>query len=325
MCIPYVVSKGTGCGRKRALPSYFFGVAISISLISQIYHIDGDLSAFLLTWLFLMMPIIYLLNSSIVALLSIAGITWYACLNGYSSGGYPWMYLFFMLWIIPHYYRFARFYRHSGFFHWHNWVLVISLCVAAGTFSTWRSGPAGYLALFGLLYAIGNSSYFKEYKLWANPAYLAGLIGLLVATMGLSFSSTWYTGGKAMTLFDSPLSFAAVLFLAGMLLLRQWDPVALCSIIMSLMALFPANNSLYAFIANACLVAIAIFYIRKGSAQNHLGILNFGLVIMAFLALFRFFDENIPFVWRGIFFLTAGIGFFAANYLLLKKRKALQS
>jgi hypothetical protein len=39
------------------------------------------------------------------------------------------------------------------------------------------------------------------------------------------------------------------------------------------------------------------------------------------LAICRFFDYQIPFVWRGIFFLATGICFFAANYFLLKKRK----
>lgn len=68
---------------------------------------------------------------------------------------------------------------------------------------------------------------------------------------------------------------------------------------------------------------MAIFYIRKGSIKNHLGILNFGLLIIAVLALLRFFDNSIPFVWRGLFFVATGIGFFVANYLLLKKRKSI--
>jgi hypothetical protein len=55
--------------------------------------------------------------------------------------------------------------------------------------------------------------------------------------------------------------------------------------------------------------------------MNHLGILNFGLLIVLVLALCRFFDDRIPFVWRGFFFLATGISFFAANYFLLKKRK----
>jgi hypothetical protein len=74
---------------------------------------------------------------------------------------------------------------------------------------------------------------------------------------------------------------------------------------------------------NAWLLLLAIFYIRKGSREDHFGILNSGLVILAILVVCRFFDSTIPFVWRGIFFVVTGIAFFLANYLLLKKRKQL--
>jgi uncharacterized membrane protein len=76
---------------------------------------------------------------------------------------------------------------------------------------------------------------------------------------------------------------------------------------------------------NAWTIFIAIFFIRKGAAKNHLGIVNFGLIIIAALAICRFFDDRIPFIWRGIFFLATGVAFFAANYLLLRKRKLLNS
>jgi hypothetical protein len=76
-------------------------------------------------------------------------------------------------------------------------------------------------------------------------------------------------------------------------------------------------------LVNAWILVMGMYYIRKGTARNHLGILNFGLLIIAALALFRFFDDSIPFIWRGLFFVATGIGFFVANYLLLKKRKSL--
>jgi hypothetical protein len=84
------------------------------------------------------------------------------------------------------------------------------------------------------------------------------------------------------------------------------------------------NNAIAgSFIMNCWVIVIAVYFIRKGSMQNHLGILNFGLLIIALLATFRFFDTSIPFIWRGIFFVVAGAGFFAANYLLLKRRRSL--
>ena len=48
-----------------------------------------------------------------------------------------------------------------------------------------------------------------------------------------------------------------------------------------------------------------------------------GLLIIAALAVLRFFDDDIPFVWRSMFFLATGIGFFVANYLVIKRKKSL--
>jgi hypothetical protein len=76
-------------------------------------------------------------------------------------------------------------------------------------------------------------------------------------------------------------------------------------------------------IINLWILFLAVFFIRKGALQDHLGILNFGLLIIAILAVLRFFDDDIPFIWRGFFFLITGFGFFTTNYMMVKKRKAI--
>ncbi|MEM6542707.1 MAG: DUF2157 domain-containing protein, partial [Bacteroidota bacterium] len=62
-----------------------------------------------------------------------------------------------------------------------------------------------------------------------------------------------------------------------------------------------------------------------GAKQDHLGILNYGLLILTALVVCRFFDTDLSFVVRGIMFVSVGAGFFVANYLMLKKRKANES
>ena len=61
----------------------FFAIAISISIVSQVYNIEGDLGGFLFIWMILSLPIVYVLSSSVASLLFILGITWYACEVGY--------------------------------------------------------------------------------------------------------------------------------------------------------------------------------------------------------------------------------------------------
>lgn len=49
----------------------FFAVGSSIALISQIYNIPGDLGTYVLTWIVLCFPLIYILKSNAVAMLHI--------------------------------------------------------------------------------------------------------------------------------------------------------------------------------------------------------------------------------------------------------------
>ena len=58
-------------------------VAASIALVGQTYHIPGDLGAFLLTWMLLILPLIYLLEASAPCVVYLAGITAWA---GYEQG-----------------------------------------------------------------------------------------------------------------------------------------------------------------------------------------------------------------------------------------------
>jgi uncharacterized membrane protein len=324
----------------------FFTVPAAISVISQIYHINGSLSGFLLTWICLTIPLIYLPASSLVSLLSIALLTWFAVEEGYPGlfsnriAPYPYLYALLLLTIIPHYYRLATHNRNSNFFHLHNWFLAISLCITLGAFAgeptevSWLS--AGYISLFGLYYLLGQSVYFSSNKLLANPFLVLGLAGMLFIMMVFTYESPWRGIGDLQYktfYFLSPLSYITIGFLIGGFWLifknlreteNKFDPAAYSAVLFCLLLFaFASNTNIGIFIFNSWILAIAVYFIRKGSLQNHLGILNFGLLIISILTLLRFFDDSIPFIWRGIFFVAAGAGFFAANYLLLKRRKML--
>jgi uncharacterized membrane protein len=47
---------------------YFFAIGANISLVAQVYNIPGDLNSFIITWMLLSLPLVYLLQSSIVSL-----------------------------------------------------------------------------------------------------------------------------------------------------------------------------------------------------------------------------------------------------------------
>ena len=317
----------------------FFAVASSISLVSQIYHISGELSGFLLTWMLLTVPLVYLMPSSVTALLYIVGITWYACETGYFGNYYsrsiPLYYPALLAVIIPHYYQYYRYKSSSNFFILLNWLLVLSVTITLGSFvnsrldsSRWIS--TAYLAVFCVFYLTGRSHLFERNRLFANPFLGVGIGGVLTVLFIWSFKWPWSDD----YLYSSPFLYitAVILVIEVWLMISDYnrvkkiifDPLGFSGLFLFLLLfMFQSAPSAGIFFVNLWILFVAVFFIRRGALMDHLGILNFGLLIIAILAVCRFFDDNIPFVWRGLFFLATGAGFFAGNYLLVKKRKEM--
>ena len=65
---------------------------------------------------------------------------------------------------------------------------------------------------------------------------------------------------------------------------------------------------------------VGLYYIYQGSHQNNLSILNLGLITISILIIARFLDIDLSFIARGLLFIIMGLGFFFANYRLIKNR-----
>lgn len=347
LCLYVLLKKKNNIAwREPAGVILFFAVASSISLISQTYHISGTMSGFLLTWMLLTIPLVYILPSSIVALLYIAGSTWYACSTGYfnySDNAVPFYYLFLLVLVIPHYYSYLTHKKESNFSHLLNWLLVLSVTIVLGSFSVGQDRSewvfTGYLALFSVFYLLGRSENFSNQKLFANPFLIVGTSGTICILMFWSFDWSWtdayrYSDINRPSLYFSPFLYItiAILVIAGWLILSGYraakdvifDPAGFSGFVLLILLLAVRNMPHIAvLLINLWILFVAVFFIRKGALQDHLGILNFGLLIIATLAVLRFFDDDIPFIWRGFFFLITGTGFFATNYMMIKKRKAI--
>lgn len=320
----------------------FFAIGASIALISQVYQVNGTLGDFLLTWVLLALPLVYVLSASTVALFCIAGITWYAADTGYASrySPVPFIYLVTIALLAPHYYKLYKTTPDGNFYHLLNWFLGISVTVTLGCFvkesNLFEWLFLLYCVLFCIYYYIGRSSFFQEKTSFRNPFLLIGVAGILITLLTWSFDFVWkeYKMPDRNQVFGNPLFYLIAAGVVTVIIMAVKDhsrrketvpdPMGYsCFVLLVPLVFMKDIPSVAVFIVNAWTLFVAIFFIRKGSAQNHLGIVNFGLTIIAALALCRFFDDRIPFIWRGIFFLATGISFFAANYLLLRRRKQL--
>ncbi len=318
----------------------FFSIAACISLISQIYNIPGNLGGFLLTWSLLGLPVVYLLNSSVASLLYLIAITWFGCEAGYWSGsdGNAQLYWLLLLLIAPFYYRLMRKAPQSNFTVYHHFFVPLSVVVCLGTVAADKEIIMflAYSSLFGVLYLVGNIPLLQMLKRRSNGYLLLGSLGTVGLFLAFTFEGMWdwlqhekdIPGGWLVT---PEFYTSLILFLSGLALLaanwkRRFEAgTALLDATFVVFAVtfivgwwLPAVAML---LANLLVLVIGIQIIRKGAKQDHLGVVNYGLMVVAALIVCRFFDTNLSFVLRGLLFILVGAGFFMANYLFLKRRK----
>lgn len=316
----------------------FFAIAISISIVSQVYNIEGDLAGFLLTWMCLALPISYVLRSSFASLLIILGITWYACEVGYFN--YPNTnapaYWILLALILPFYYfEFIRKNIRNNFFHFHSWFLVLSVTVCLGVFAH-DSGEymmIAYMSLFSGFVMMGQFRVFASHRILGNAYLVCGSLGVIILLLTLSFRWYWEELPVGVEgLFTQPEVIVSVLLTiasAGLLTrlsqVKNWKDLNSKSyaflLLIGLFFIGSPSPLAAQVLVNVLILLVAVHTIQDGAQQNHLGILNYGLVIISVLIGCRFFDTNLSFVIRGLLFIGIGAGFFIANYYMLQKRK----
>ncbi|MFV8340789.1 DUF2157 domain-containing protein [Flavobacterium sp. XS2P39] len=313
----------------------FFAIGASISLIAQVYNIPGDIDSFLLTWMLLGLPLVYLLKSSIASLLFILGITYYGSNTNYFT--YPktdsFYYWILLLGIAPHYYKLLKTKAQSNFTLFHNWFVSLSIVICLGTIANENRNLIylSYMSLFSIFYFIGQTSFFDKQKLKNNSFLILGKLGILYLLLVYSFKWFWdkpiYKTASLSAIFLSTEFIVALVLtlLAAVLFYKKnnktfFKDISILELVFVTNILPFINGYDFSIVANLLVLLIGIAEIKRGSKLNHLGILNFGLLLITVLVTCRFFDTDLSFILRGILFITIGLGFFLANYFILKKR-----
>jgi len=334
--------QGQVAWREGSATFLFFSVGASIALVSQVYHLPGGTGPFLLTWMLLCLPLFYLMRSSMASLLYLGGITYFVAHQGYGMfadvSPSPYLYWLLLLMAFPYYFRLYKHMPNSNFSTFHSWAIPLSLTLALGTvIKTYEELLfVAYFGLFAIFYLTGKQADTSGQKGWKVSFAAIGSFGTVVLLLVLSFSWFWEDLQRNPPLFEGvgtapDLWVAALLIVAASVLLLRQGAVA---------ALLRGNPLHYTFLlflpifilgaqvawaavvmVNMLLLGIGVYTILKGTKQQDLGTLNYGLLMVTALVVCRFFDTNMSYVVRGILFLVVGVGFFAANYFMITKQR----
>jgi len=336
LCVGYALLKKKGKTWKEASGTFlFFGIGISMALVSQIYNIPGNFGTYLLTWVVLSLPLIYLLKSNSLALLHVVFLTCYSCEYGYGFGSYnpsPWMYFPFLLAVLPFYFNLLKQDATKNMVAILHWVLPLSSVIVMGAFikTEWEFLPLIYIILLGLIYNIGTSSVLKHERLRRNGYLVLGSLGTVILLLIMSFKDLWKELSFEFLMDTQEFYVVAALFVIAISVMvlsnnqhkkEQSNLFKYVFIAFAILFLVGITSPGIATIGvNILVFALGIIAIKKGTDGQHFGVLNYGLLIITTLIICRFFDTDLSFVIRGLLFVVIGVGFFLTNYIMLKKK-----
>lgn len=310
------------------------GLCACVALMSQIHHIGGDLSGYLLTCSMLILPLLYVPGSIMAALAYLAMITWYGAtvrFEHWSTIERPWLLIPLIAAAVPFYLRQARSNGGSIGFWWFSLFLALTIGI----------GSQFFLSDLGIHQVLGIMALAGAYTLvpWLHPGralrtwpwVLVGGAAMLIIFCTCSFRFPWNdamhfgngAGRDAVGIgVEVVIGCAAyVLSLRRRKPLERWPYPEGWWLYLACYLIGLASPALAAILVNLSLLVIGVFTVKAGTEQNSLRRMNLGLTILGATIMMRFFDTDLSFVVRGLVFIAMGAGFLYMNLRLVRQRQ----
>lgn len=324
--------------RESVAMLWVLSIGASIALISQTYHIPGNFLNFLLAWIVLSVPVIYLLNGVAPAMACMLGITawavgstwsWDSPLGFWLLAGAIAPYVVWGIAVAPNSLRSKLLQFGSAF----------ALCFCLG-FVMDKSMPGlwiiTYSGFFACLYLYGRFCFDESASPFRGFGEIGGVIFALLLTMPWPWEAIgwrYYSQpSNHIWAFGLDLALAFMLVGAAVILLvtanrRKKNHTMLLGVLPIIAVIgyavtaqtkliFPSVIlfSLYTF-------CMGIFQITRGFREINIRNVVMGFCIVAALIAIRFFDDDYGMIVRGLVFIALGIAFLVLNWIFAKRKK----
>lgn len=336
----------------------FWGLSIGagIALISQTYHLPGEMSTFILFWMLLLVPVAWLTRSL-------------GCVAGFYIGLLFWS-------------GYVQTHHGVGIWYWPLSALIFPLVIDVkrksptgmrGVFMFWSLLFSSIVALvmnlektlpglwivicisfFTVLLLAGTLMHERSSEMWSKPLSLCGAGGLAVVLYMLCYEWPWkdvgpshyrYEYGRyqwAAFVYDFPL---AILLLVGALILfflwrrratansdagtltklthTLWYAAPLVITVIYGIASYSSNRIEEFSTLLTCLyvAVLSLLTIADGIGARVLWMINCGMLLFLALVIGKFFSEDYSFTIKGVVFIVSGILFFIVNTIFARKLK----
>ncbi len=322
--------------REGVSVGWILSLGAALALIEQTYQIGGGYETFMLRWLLLAMPVPWLLRSVSGLCLYLIGLAaWVpAAMWEFESGVGFWGLLLLVAPLLVQ--RFLRHREKPGtvLLGWTTaGVLTFSLGLGLSDLAE-ELWPVLYAILFGSFLVLGGYLSPSRSNAMLRPFRSAGVLGTSVLSLILSYEVVWQEWLQVPVDVSSLLRtenalqlLVAALLLAGLLAFlfvrrpRWYEWLWLAAIPVITLACLMPNASVAQLLLNAYLFVLGVGTITHGFRSESLRYANAGMAVLAALILARFFDSDVDMVIRGLVFIILGLGFFAVNWLLIRRQR----
>lgn len=332
--------------REAAATLNVAAIGTAIALISQTYQIQGDFARFILVWMLLALPVVYLFRTSVgLAIYFVGATVWvFSSKGGPFFGARPndlWVWALLLLGVPAFIARLRQ--DRNGY----GALLVMTALAVAAAFSLGQTDEIGaqsfwrcsFAAFWTVVYLVGAAAFNDWRATRPHPFVAAGWIGILSVGIFLSFQDTWRTQRWQNAVDLIPRHYPDVLatgiqiawILAALLFASYalWKerkinlaPAAFAPIALVAWGIAKQTGDplIPSLLLNFFTLALGIFTLLRGIRAGRVFEANLGMLVVAILAIARFFDSEFEFFVRGIAFIAIGLGFLGTNLVVFKRR-----
>ncbi|MCG8571284.1 MAG: DUF2157 domain-containing protein [Spirochaetes bacterium] len=327
-------------------------IGIAISLISQTYHIEGDLAGFLFIWMLLSFPLMYIFDAHFIAFMYLIGITtWAGAVQ--AEGRHAAFFWLLAIIFIPKLLISYKKNRYSNISTYLNWIFILCFTTAIGIVLE-KVLPGLwiiiYACFFTTLYLIGFLWFSEGTTVIKRPFQTIGSLGIVILACIFTYTWPWREIGwhnirnesryfHSVAMIDYALTIILIGVSIGLLfwmikkgfyqkIMISMLPLITIAVYLLISQYFDQywaitkqeNMILLGIhiLYNLYLLILAIIGIINGSKNRDITLVNANAFIIALVISMRFifvenFFENL--LVRGLIFIFLGCCFFVMNFV----------
>lgn len=289
------------------------GFAVATAIVSQVYHTGGTLFDYTVLMMTVTLPLIYIFRGQLLTLVYCYMICYFILESQARFAVLDWGTVFIVAvapWLC--YNLFLR--KPRGM----NTVLARYAALGPLAYFTFHYGHTSVFTFFSAactLYIVGCYYCEKEgTNGFANPWLLLGWLFFTGSLLWFSLELGNYGGAYGIWI-AVPLILGLFLAYRRQMVLPAVVALAPCLFSLSASTMGTSRGD-FAFMSNILLALAALAAFRQGLKSRSIFIINAGMLQIALLAVFRFFDPRISMLLRSVAFIALGVAFICVNIRL---------